>query len=36
MLRKSWLLVLIAVFLVPAFALQESQFSFDGKACGST
>jgi Zn-dependent M28 family amino/carboxypeptidase len=32
MLLKSLLLVLIAVFLVPAFALQESQSSFDGKA----
>ncbi len=32
MLRKSLLFVLIAVFLVPAFALQEDHSSFDGKA----
>ena len=31
MLRKPWLLVLIAVFLVPAVAQKENQPSFDGK-----
>ena len=31
MLRKSLLSVWIAVFLVPAFAQQETQSHFDGK-----
>ena len=31
MRRKSWLLILIAIFLVPALAQQENQPSFDGK-----
>ena len=31
MLRKSWLLVLIAGFMVAAFGQQENQSSFDGK-----
>src|ERR1700680_569484 len=31
MLRKSFLSILIAIFLVPAFAQQENQPSFDGK-----
>ena len=31
MLGKSWLLILIAAFLVPAFGQQENQPSFDGK-----
>jgi hypothetical protein len=31
MLRKSWLLILIAGFMVPAFGQQGNQASFDGK-----
>ena len=31
MLRKSWLLILIAGFIVPAFGQQENSPSFDGK-----
>ena len=31
MLRKLWLLILIAGFMVPAFGQQENQPSFDGK-----